>query len=129
MIAVTVKAGNKLDPTISAMQARTLTILSAAPEGLSLNAVAEALAATASATSRICARLVRDGLIDRRSGPGNEIRLSLSPYGISALSNLNRARLEQLEPLLDVLPAEHRATVMQGLHQFAAAAERVGGPW
>lgn len=129
MVAATVVTGNELSPSLSATQIRTLTVLAAARGGLSLGAVAESLGATPSAASRICARLVRDGLLDRGSGPGNEIRLTLSLSGRDALFRLNRARLERLVPMLDAVPEPSRPAVLAGLGSLADAIARSRELW
>lgn len=123
MLAATVRAGNAVEPPLTPTQIRTLTMLASSPEGLSVNTVAESLGASASATSRLCARLVRDGLVDRAAGPSNELRLSLSAAGESALTALNRHRVGALRGLLRALSAEDRRSVVSALGLLGEAAD------
>ena len=112
-LSATIRAGARAQPRLSPTQVRTLTVLAAAPEGLSVHAVAEAISASNPSASRLCQRLVRDKLLDRDAGPGNELRLSLSPQGRDTLDAVNHHRVAELRPLLDALPPakRRRATV------------------
>lgn len=127
--AATIKAGNSRTPALSAPQVRTLTMLAATEGGMSLNSVAQCLGTTASAASRVCSRLVRDGLVNRGDGPGNEIRLTLSEQGIALLGEVNRERLAHIRPLFDDLAPDEQDRVYAVIERLAAAITVVGGPW
>lgn len=107
-LAATITAGGRADPPLTPPQVRALTVIADARGGLSVTSVATALSASAPSASRLCQRLARDGLLDRGAGPGNQLRLSLSPAGHATLEAINRDRLAQLGPLLDALPPARR---------------------
>ncbi len=129
VMAATVRAGNARTPPLPPTQIRTLSLLETDPDGLSLTTVAAGLGTTASAASRLCSRLVRDGLVVRSSGPGTEIRLSLSEAGRRVLDELNEARLALLRPLLERVPERSRAATVTALRQLADAAAAAGELW
>jgi DNA-binding MarR family transcriptional regulator len=104
----TIRAGAAAQPPLSPTQVRTLTVIATAEEGLSVHAVAEAISASNPSASRLCQRLVRDGLLHRDAGPGNELRMSLSPHGHHTLDAINHNRVAELRPLLDALPTSKR---------------------
>lgn len=129
VLAATVRAGSEMTPTLSPTQIRTLSVLSAAPEGLSLTAVAQQLGTGLPSTSRIVQRLTRDELVERSAGPGNELRLHLSAAGVATLAQVNRARLEPMRALVDGLPATTRRALVSALDTLVDAAERAGTTW
>ncbi len=116
-MSATMGAGSRSDPPLSPTQVRTLTVIGSAPDGISVGAVADAVSASNPSASRLCQRLVRDGLLNRDAGPGNELRLSLSPHG---QHTLNRARLAELRALLDALPPARRRRAAAALGDLAA---------
>lgn len=118
-VTATIQAGSRSDPPLSPTQVRTLTVIGSVPGGMSVGAVAVAISASNPSASRLCQRLVRDGLLDRDAGPGNELRLSLSPRGRDTLDNLNRARLADLRSLLDALPPVRRRRAAAALGDLA----------
>ncbi len=87
-LSATLRAGVAVQPPLSPTQVRTLTVIATLPEGLSVTAVAEATSASNPSASRLCQRLVRDGLLHQDTGPGDELRMGLSPHGHVARSNL-----------------------------------------
>ncbi|WP_460864465.1 MarR family transcriptional regulator [Rhodococcus aerolatus] len=120
-VEATVHAGESVTPALSPTQVRVLTVLSRAPDGLSLGAVAAATSASAPSASRLCQRLHRAGLVDRDAGPGNELRLSLSALGRDTLAAVDRHRLGRLRPVLDLLDPADRAVVERGLRVLGEA--------
>jgi DNA-binding MarR family transcriptional regulator len=117
-LGATLRAGSSGQPPLSPTQVRTLTVIADAPAGLSVHAVAVAISASNPSASRLCQRLVRDGLLDRDAGPGNELRMSLSLHGHRTLDAVNAHRVAELRSLLDALtPAGRRraTTVLREL--------------
>ena len=114
-LAATVRAGNESSPPVTATQIRVLTLLAASPDGMPLSAIADALFVSPPSASRLCQRLVRDGLVTRSAGPGHYILISLSPAGSRVL--------RRLEPGPDsAVPSAHRraATAPPGDHDRPA---------
>jgi DNA-binding MarR family transcriptional regulator len=120
-VASTVSAGNAADPPLTATQVRVLNLLSVA-NGMTLTQVAEALGATAPSASRLCGRLVRDGLVSRAAGPGHYVDLRLTAAGRRAVRTLNARRVLTLRRIIEGLPATTRQQAAIGLRALADAA-------
>lgn len=130
VLAATVRAGSGVQPGLSPTQIRTLTVIApSGDEGLSLTAVADALSASRPSASRICKRLVRDGLVARAAGPGNELRLTLSPAGQELLAQVNRIRADRLRAVLQPLPEEQQRAAMRAFEQMARVADDQQDHW
>ena len=129
VMAATVRAGSVARPPLSPTQVRTLTVLAAAEDGLSLGGVADLVATSLSSASRIVQRLVRDGLVDRFAGPGNELRLALSEHGTAVLADVNRVRIAPLRSLLDRLPAAEHDAAITALENIVGAARDTDAIW
>lgn len=90
-------------------------------------ALAAALGVDASTVTRMCDRLVRDGLVirggertDRRA-----VRVALSPTGEDVVDRVTAQRREEFGALLQVIPAERRAGVVAALQELGAASAAV----
>lgn len=129
VMAATVRAGNVAKPPLSPTQVRTLTVLASAEDGLSLTAVADLLATSLSSASRIIQRLVRDRLVDRFAGPGNELRLALSEHGAAVLADVNRVRVAPLRSLLNRLPVADHDAAVTALEHIVGAARDTDAIW
>lgn len=115
-LAVTVHAGNAVEPELTPTQIRVLTLLAGdAGVGMSVGAIAECLSLSPPSASRLCQRLVRDGLVARAAGPGHHILISLSEVGAATLTEVNQQRVGPLRTLIDNLPARTRTTVSRAL--------------
>lgn len=130
VLASTVRAGSAVDPPLSPTQIRTLTVIApSGSEGLSLTSVADALSASRPSASRICKRLVRDGLVDRAAGPGNELRLTLSQAGAELLAAVNRIRADRLRVVLEPLSEEERQAAALAFERMAQLADEQNDHW
>jgi DNA-binding MarR family transcriptional regulator len=119
-LAVTVHAGNAAERALTPTQIRVLTLLAAADEqGMNLSAIAECLSVSGSSASRLCQRLIRDGLVARHAGPGHHILISLSPAGVKTLTALNRQRLALVRAMIEQLPPRPRATVTRAVEDLS----------
>jgi len=101
---------------LSVPQFRTLVFLHRNP-GVSLSALAEFLALSLPATSRLVDGLVRKTLITRQIPSGNRrvVALSISASGQSAVSSARRATVERLAEVVAGLDNEERAAVQCAL--------------
>src|SRR3954452_21323566 len=90
-MAISVRAADELGD-LSPVQLRALTVLQE-NSGVNLNDLAQVMGVTVSTTSRLVARLVAAGLVDRKPSPQTrrEIRLTLTPAG--------RGRVQRYDPL------------------------------
>ncbi|MFE1249673.1 MarR family transcriptional regulator [Streptomyces sp. NPDC058735] len=107
----------------SASQLRVLLILEH-HEGINLRTLADSLASTPPSTSRLCDRLQASGFVERVTSPADrrEVRLRLSNRGRAFLVDLRLRREEALRAVLDQMPADKRAALLQGLEAFCDAA-------
>ncbi len=128
-LAATVRAGNESSPSVTATQIRVLTLLAASPDGMPLSTIADALFVSPPSASRLCQRLVRDGLVTRSAGPGHYILISLSPAGSRVLGALNQARIAPFRQLIDALPPRRRATMVAQLTELARQANGQHATW
>jgi len=130
VLAATVRAGTAVEPVLSPTQIRTLTVIApSGDEGLSLTAVAEALSASRPSASRICKRLVRDGLVSRAAGPGNELRLTLSPAGRALLAEVNQIRADRLRNVLAQLSDDDQYAATRAFEHMADEANAQNDHW
>ncbi len=128
-LGATIRAGNATTPQLTATQIRLLTLLSTAPEGLTLSAIAGALMVSAPSASRLCQRMVRDELVSRQAGPGHYIIVTLTEAGAAVLQEANRLRLAPLRTLLEELPKARRAEVVRLLDELGRRAARREDTW
>jgi DNA-binding MarR family transcriptional regulator len=121
-LAATVRAGNESSPPVTPTQIRVLTLLAASPDGMPLSAIAESLFVSPPSASRLCQRLVRDGLVTRSAGPGHYILIALSAEGARVLRALNQARVTPLRQLIDALSPRRRAAAIAQLTELGRQA-------
>jgi len=102
---------------------RVLTFLSDR-SSTSLGDVARAVGASPPSASRLCQRLVRDGLVRRAVAGGRLLAFDLTDEGRLALDRVNAARLADLTRIRARLATDDRAAFDRGLAAFARAAAR-----
>lgn len=113
LMAVSTRAMGPLAEEISAAQYRTLVELAAGgPRRLSDLAVA--LHVNPSTAGRMCERLVRRGLVQRRRAPSDRrcVRVMISPHG---------------EEVLDVATSRRREVVVEALRELSPAQQQLVG--
>jgi DNA-binding MarR family transcriptional regulator len=128
-LAATVRAGNESSPAVTPTQIRVLTLLAASPQGMPLSAIADALSVSPPSASRLCQRLVRDGLAARSAGSGHYILISLSQEGARLLRALNQARIAPFRQLVDALPPRRRAAAAAELAELGRRASEQHNTW
>lgn len=128
-LAATVRAGHESSPPVTPTQVRVLTLLAASPDGMPLSAIADALFVSPPSASRLCQRMVRDGLVTRSAGPGHYILMSLSDEGSRVLHALNRARAAPFRQLIEALPPRRRAVMIAKLTEFGRLASERHDAW
>lgn len=91
-----------------------------------LGAIAEALAVSNAAATKLVDRLVRRGYMRRAEGAVDRRarQLSLTPEGAALLAAAADETMRRMEEILDRLPAEIREDLRRGLEGFLAAALR-----
>ncbi len=123
IMAISLAAAGALPLRVSVLQFRALNVLSTRV-GANLAELAAAVGLSASATSRLCDRLVDAGWVSRELSPRTrrEITLELTGAGRELLTAYDDRRLAALTAAIERLPPRRRATVVAALHDFAQAA-------
>ncbi|GLU49513.1 MarR family winged helix-turn-helix transcriptional regulator [Nocardiopsis ansamitocini] len=98
-------------PSISEQQMRVLTALERSDTNLS--SLAEVLGLPPSSATRLCDRLERHGLLERRPA-GRRVIVFLTPAGRTLLTSIHGYRRRRLEQAWNLIPAADRS-VLAGL--------------
>ncbi len=126
IVALSVRSLSAVSEEVTLAQYRTLVVLaSRGPQAVV--ALAEDLGVSAPTASRMCDRLVRDGLISRTEDAEDRRRVSLilTTRGRRLLDEVTVRRRVEIRQVLEAMPAEVQRTLVDGLHRFAAAAGEV----
>ena len=118
-------AGDPLRPN----SLRALLELDAGP-GVSIGQLAEALALSESATSRLVERLVQRGLLRRASSPTDrrQVTITMTAAGRRVVSRLIARRRRSYVAVLERMSPGDRIKLLKGLAAFAAAAGALPAP-
>lgn len=89
--------------------------------------LATALGVDSSTATRMCERLVRKQLVQRRrlSEDRRVVRVSLSAVGAELVLEVSRRRRQEIAAIVQRIPSAHRPPVLEALRAFAAAAGEV----
>jgi DNA-binding MarR family transcriptional regulator len=126
LVAIAARSLADAGEEVTLTQYRSLVILaSRGPQ--SLAALAEAVAVTPPTASRLCERLVRKGLVHRRSDRSDrrQVRIALTEAGRSLVDVVTARRREEIADLLASIPAADQRSVVAALRQLAASAGEV----
>ena len=115
-----------VDPPITMPQWRVLVLADTEPQ--SVKSVAEDLGVHPSNATRLCDRLVRAGLLDRRQldHDRRQVELTLTVRGRKLVARVFAHRRRAVEQILASMPPEQRAAVAEAIDAFVTAAEHVG---
>jgi DNA-binding MarR family transcriptional regulator len=116
----------EVDPPVTMPQWRVLVLAESEPQNV--KSVAEDLGVHPSNATRLCDRLVRAGLLDRRQleQDRRQVVLTLTPRGRQLVDRVFAHRRRTVEQVLAALPDEHRGAVAEAIDAFVSAAEHVG---
>jgi DNA-binding MarR family transcriptional regulator len=126
LVAIAARSLADAGEQVTLTQYRSLVILaSRGPQ--SMAALAEAVAVTPPTASRLCQRLVRKGLVRRRTDRHDrrQVRLALTEAGRDLIDTVTARRREEIADLLASVPAETQHSVVAALRQLAAGAGEV----
>jgi len=117
------QAREQVTPRLSWPQLNALLAVERA-EGINLGGLAAELSMLLSSASRLCDRLVANGMVERVPGRADrrEIALYLTPSSRALLAELRRTRRLALADTLERMSPAGRAALLRGLTEFAAAA-------
>lgn len=111
---------------VTLSQYRSLVVLaSRGPQ--SVGELAEAVAVTAPTASRMVDRLVRKGLVRRRTSSSDrrQIRVAVTASGRDLIDRVTAHRRREIEELLAGIPGDVQLAMVDGLTRLAVAAGEV----
>lgn len=119
-------AGHEDAEDVTLTQYRSLVVLaSRGPQGIA--SLAEYLGVTPPTASRLCERLVRKGLVRRRSDRSDrrQVHVALTEAGRRLVEAVTARRRAEIEELLRGVPDDARRDVVAGLQLLAQAGGKV----
>jgi len=125
-VAIAARSLASIEADVTLPQFRLLIVLAAhGPQ--TLRSLADFLAVNASTATRMCDRLVRKGLIRRRTSSSDrrEVRLALTEEGRELVDHATKQRRIELSRLLESVPAEEQRHLVQALTYINVAAGEV----
>ena len=126
LVAIAARSLADVGEEVTLTQYRSLVVLaSRGPQGVA--ALAEAVAVTPPTASRMCERLVKKGLVTRRSGRHDrrQVRIALSPSGRRLVDAVTARRRAEIEQLVASIPDDSRAEVVVALGHLTETAGEV----
>lgn len=122
LVALSARSIAAVDDLADVAHVRVLVIV-ASTEPVSLSELADAARLHLSTASRLCDRMVEDGLLDRRDDPANRraLNLRLTAKGRRVVSAMIRHRRTAITPMLRAMPAARRREMVALLGEFAEA--------
>jgi DNA-binding MarR family transcriptional regulator len=126
LVAVAARSLSGVAEEVTLTQYRSLVVMaSRGPQ--SVAALADAVAVTPPTASRLCDRLVRKGLIRRRTDPRDRraVRLALTEAGRALVDAVTERRRTEIARLLEAVPLDAQRSMVAALGQLAAAAGEV----
>jgi DNA-binding MarR family transcriptional regulator len=122
------QAREQVTPRLSWPQLNALLAVERA-EGVNLGGLAAELSMLLSSASRLCDRLVANGMVERVPGRADrrEIALYLTPSSRALLAELRRRRRRALTETLERMSGAGRSALLRGLTEFAAVADEASG--
>lgn len=126
LVAIAARSLADVGEEVTLAQYRSLVVIaSRGPQ--SVAALAEAVAVSPPTASRMCERLVKKGLVSRRSvrRDRRQVRVALSPAGRRLVDTVTDRRRAEIEGLVASIPAESRAGVVAALGHLTETAGEV----
>lgn len=126
LVAVAARSLADLAEEVTLTQYRSLVVIaSRGPQGIA--SLAEALAVTPPTASRLCERLVRKGLVRRRTDRSDrrQVRVGLTEAGRELVDVVTERRRREIAELVRSVPPAARRSIVEGLQQLTQAAGEV----
>lgn len=126
LVAVAARSLADLDEEVTLTQYRMLVVLaSRGPQGVA--ALADSLRVTPPTASRLCERLVRKGLVRRRTDRNDrrQVRVALTTSGRHLVDVVTGRRRQEIATLVRTVPQDARQSMVAGLQLLAEAAGEV----
>ena len=126
LVALAARSLGDLDEEVTLSQYRMLVVLaSRGPQGVA--AIAESLGVTSPTASRLCERLVRKGLVRRRTDRNDrrQVRVDLTESGRHLVDVVTERRRKEIAALLRSVPRDAQQSMVAGLQRLTEAAGEV----
>ena len=126
LVAVAARSLADVAEEVTLTQYRTLVVLaSRGPQ--SLAGLADAVGVTPATATRMCDRLVRKDLIRRRTERDDrrQLRVALTVKGRSLVDAVTGRRRQEIARIINEIPVEQQAVLVQALGRLASAAGEV----
>jgi len=126
LVAIAARSLADAGEQVTLTQYRSLVILaSRGPQ--SVAALADAVAVTSPTASRLCERLVRKGLVRRRTDRHDrrQVRIVLTEAGRDLIDTVTERRRQETADLMASVPAEIQRSAVAALRQLTASAGEV----
>jgi DNA-binding MarR family transcriptional regulator len=126
LVAVAARSLADVAEEVTLTQYRTLIVLaSRGPQNLA--GLADAVGVTPATATRMCDRLVRKGLIRRRTERDDrrQLRVALTVKGRSLVDAVTVRRRQEIGRIMSEIPVEQQAVLVQALGRLASAAGEV----
>ncbi len=126
LVAIAARSLADVGEEVTLTQYRSLVVLaSRGPQGVA--ALADAVSVTSPTASRMCDRLVKKGLVTRRTDRRDrrQVRIALSPGGRRLVDAVTARRRTEIEQLVASIPAGSRGGVVDALRHLNESAGEV----
>ena len=126
LVAVAARSLADVAEEVTLTQYRTLVVLaSRGPQNLA--GLADAVGVTPATATRMCDRLVRKDLIRRRTERDDrrQLRVALTVKGRSLVDAVTGRRRQEIARIINEIPVEQQAVLVQALGRLASAAGEV----
>lgn len=126
LVAVAARSLANVAEEVTLTQYRTLVVLaSRGPQGLAN--LANAVAVTPATATRMCDRLVRKGLVARRTERADrrQVRIALTASGRRLVDSVTARRREEIAGIVHDITDDERVVLVHALERFARAAGEV----
>lgn len=123
LVGIAAASISAVDDVVTVPQLRVMMML-ATRGAMNLAGVAAGLEVSASNASRICDRLLKAGLVDRREDPADRrhITLTLTADGRALIDRVTQHRRTAIRRILRKMSPDQREALTAVLDDFAAAA-------
>lgn len=129
LVAISSQSIAAVEDLVDLTQFRALVIIGSRGS-VSLGELADAARMHLSTASRMCDRLVAQGLIDRADDPDNrrQLILTLTDAGRRVVKDVMDQRRAAVQPMLAAMPKTRRAELVALLQEFAALGPPAADP-
>jgi DNA-binding MarR family transcriptional regulator len=123
LVAVASRSIAAVDDDVTLPQFRALVVLDR-ELGLNVSSLASELRIQPSTATRLCDRLVRKGLADRRTDPSNrrEVTMELTSAGRALVREVTERRRAEIASIMAKVPVAQRLAIVDALTAFRVAA-------